>query len=129
MSLTLPADIEPHLIDGYDWNDPGVYCLSLTVPSDVRERWECEFEQTPDYVDMVEQKHCTAYVGATKNVMARLEDHRDGDVRKVALLRVCEIDGVHNIHWFDSKDDAFKHEWGIANLMSQQRPEFYVHQR
>ena len=129
MSLTLPEDIEPHLPEGVEWDQPGVYSLYLKKPDNVRDRWEQEFDSTPDFVDMLESKPTTVYVGAASNVMRRLEDHRDGEVRKVALLRVCDIEGLRNVWWFDSTDEAFEQEWPLATLMQQQYENYYVHQR
>jgi len=129
MSLTLPEDIEPHLPEGVEWSDPGVYALYLKKPDNVREQWEQEFDHTPDYVDMLESKPTTVYVGAASNVMSRLEDHRDGQVRKVALLRVCDIEGLRNVWWFDSPEEAFEQEWPLATLMQQECDDYYVHQR
>lgn len=130
MSLSLPEDIEPHLTsDVKAWSSPGVYCLTLDVPSDVRERWESVFDTTPDYLDMVEQKERTVYVGAAKNVLSRLEDHRDGDVRKVALLEVCEIDSLRNIWWMDSVEQAFLKEQTMADMLTHEYPSWYVHSR
>lgn len=129
MSLSLPEDIEPHLTSDNEWSDPGVYCLSLTVPSDVRERWESVFDTTPDYLDMVEQKAQTVYVGAAKNVLSRLEDHKEGKYRKAALLEVCEIDGLRNVWWFNTVERAFLKERTMADMVSAEHPSWYVHQR
>lgn len=129
MSLSLPGDIEPFLTSDHGWNDAAVYGLSLTVPSDVREQWESIFDSTPDYLDMVEEKPHTRYVGAAKNLISRLEDHRDGKVRKVALLEVCEIDSLTNLWWFDSAERAFLKERSCADMLSQELPNCYVHQR
>jgi len=129
MTLTLPEDIEPHLPEGFEWSDPGVYSLYLKKPENVQEAWDNEFDNTPDYVDMLESKPTTVYVGAASNVMRRLEEHRDGDKRKAALLRICEIDGIHTIWWFDHKEQAFLKERTMADMLSQERPDWYVHQR
>jgi len=135
MGLSLPGDIEPHLVDGYEWSDSGCYALNLTVPSNVRELWDNEFETTPDYVDMMADKDHTVYVGAANNVRARLEDHRDANrndkdaVRKVNLMEVCSIDSLRNVWWFDSMDEALQNEWSLATMMQQEYDSYYVHQR
>jgi len=128
MTLRLPADIEPHLIDGHEWSDPGVYCLRLNRPDDLAEAWDATFDHRPDYWDDLQQAQGVVYVGASKNVMGRLEDHRDGDKRLTVLTEVCEIEGLRNVWWMDSVEAAFTQESQIAILMQNQRPELYVHQ-
>ena len=129
MSLSLPADIEPFLRDGYEWSDAGCYALNVDVPSDVRERFESEFDVIPGYVHMLEERDAAMYVGASANVLRRLEDHRDGEKRKAVLFRVCEIDSVEGVWWFDSKDKAFEEEYNIGSALQTLNPTVYVHQR
>ena len=129
MTLSLPADVEPHLINGVEWSDPGVYALRLTRPDDLAEAWDQTFDHRPDYWGDLKQCQRVVYVGAAANVMHRLEDHRNGDKRLTALTQVCEIDGLRNVWWMDSKEQAFLKESQIATMMQNQRPELYVHSR
>jgi len=129
MSLQLPADVEPHLIDGVEWSDPGVYALKLNRPDDLAEAWDQTFDHRPDYWESLMDAHAVVYVGATKNVIGRLEDHRDGQKRLTALTSVCEIEGIRNIWWFDSATEAFDRENGLALTMQAQYPHTYVHSR
>ena len=127
--IQLPEDIEPHLIDGFEWSDSGVYALVLDVPSDLREQWENWFDTTPDYIDLVEAKPTTVYVGAARNVRARLEDHVEGERRKARLVQFCEIESIRNIYWFRDHNRAFERESGIAIAMQNEYPSYYVHSR
>ena len=127
--IQLPEDIEPHLIDGFEWSDSGVYALALDVPSDLREQWENWFDTTPDYIDLVEEKPTTVYVGAAKNVRARLEDHVEGKRRKARLVQFCQIESIRNIWWFRDHNRAFERESGIAIAMQNEYPSYYVHSR
>lgn len=130
MSLELPADIEPFLSDKYDdWTAPCVYALTLDKPDDLGDAWDRTFETRPDYFDVLDAKTAVVYIGATKNCIHRLEDHRDGDVRTAAPLEVCDIDELRNIWWFDTAEAAFNHESRLANWASRHYPDTYVHSR
>jgi len=129
MSLNLPEDAETFLSDDHpDWSGPGVYALTLSKPDDLAAEWDAVYEERPEYWDQLEESETVVYVGAAKNVMARLEDHRDGDVRKAALLRVCEIDHLRNIWWFNTPDAAFLKESQLAMWMQNQYADMFVHQ-
>lgn len=131
MSLELPADIEPHLgrfVD-HEWSDPAVYCLTLTRPDDLEDAWDRVFDTRPPYFEDLQQCSTAVYIGATNDLLSRLEDHRDGEVRVTALTEICEIDELRNIWWFDSTDRAFEREHGIAITMQNEYPEYYVHSR
>lgn len=129
MSLSLPADIEPHLSDAHEWSDPAVYCLWLDPPSDLRERWNTIYDHEPPYLEEVELASSTLYVGATGNLIHRLEDHNEGKVRQGALTSLCEIEGVRNIWWFDDATRAFERENGLAMTLQNEYPDYYVHSR
>ena len=127
--IELPGDIEPHLIDGFEWSDSGVYALALNRPDDLEAEWDAIFESRPDYFETLQTAETIVYVGAAKNVISRLEDHVEGRVRKAALLQVCEIESVRNIWWMDSTEKAFERESGIAIAMQNEYPSYYVHSR
>jgi len=130
MSLSLPEDAEVFLNDDYpDWATPGVYALVLRKPDDVPSAWDAEFDSRPDYFEQLCESETVIYVGAAKNVMARLEDHRDGKVRKAALMRVCEIDHLRNIWWMSSAEQAFIKESQIAMQLQNHYNQTYVHSR
>lgn len=132
MTLSLPADAEPFIPAGGDLSDlrgPGVYALRLSRPDDLAAAWDATFDTRPDYWESLTSAERVVYVGAAKDVLGRLEDHRDGEVRKAALLRVCEIDALRNVWWFDSADAAFERESKLAIMLQNDRPAWYVHQR
>lgn len=132
MSLQLPADAEPHIPSGESityLRNSGVYCLMLSKPDDLAAAWDKEFDHRPAYWDELVACANVAYVGAAKDILGRLEDHRDGEVRQTALTKVCAIDGLRNIWWFDSADVAFERESRLAMLMANHKPSWYVHQR
>jgi len=132
MTLSLPVDAEPFIPNGGglgDLHNAGVYCLLLDRPDDLAEQWDRHFDTRPDYWDELVNAHRVAYVGASNDVLSRLEDHRDADVRKAALLEVCEPVEVLNIKFFKTVEKAFERESGLALRFAREHPEFYVHQR
>jgi len=130
VSLSLPEDVEP-FVESYDeLSGPGIYALDLSKPDDLAETWDAEFDSRPAYWDELQAAESVVYVGADKNVMGRLEDHRDKDVRIGVLQRVCAIDGLRNIWFCDSAEQAFERESGKAiELRNWLAPQTYVHQR
>lgn len=130
MTLALPGDVEPHLTDGFDQlHDPAVYALKLYRPPDVGAAWDREFDTRPPWFEEFRDAGEVFYVGAASDLLHRLEDHRDGEVRTAALLRVCDIAALHAVFWFDSADRAFERESGIALMFQRERPDAFVHQR
>ena len=130
MSLCLPANAEPFVDnDISELRQPGVYALKCVKPDDIAAEWDKHFDNRPDYWDELTSKDRVAYVGASADVLSRLEDHRDGNKRKAALLQVCEPVGVLNIKFFSTAQRAFERESGLALNFAQQHPSFYVHSR
>lgn len=130
--LSLPEDAEPFIPEGEDLSalsNPGVYALSLSRPDDLAAAWDATFDARPAYWDDLQEAESVVYVGASNNVLARLEDHRDADLRKAALLNVCDLEALRTIWWFDSADEAFQNESKIALQLQVERPDLYVHQR
>lgn len=131
MALSLPEDVEPWLTEDYEQlRGPAVYALELNVPDNIREQWNQHYDVTPDYLEAIEAAERTLYVGAAKDLLHRLEDHNSRDVRKSALLRVCEIDRLANVWWFQEVDRAFERESGLAMMLNNQTDSsVFVHQR
>ena len=129
MTLTLPQAVEPFLSDDVEWSQPAVYAIVLKRPEDVAQAWDSVFENRPPYFTDLQEADTVVYVGAAKNLMHRLEDHSNGNVRKSALLRICEIDHLRNVWWFDSADRAFERESGFAIALQNEHADYYVHQR
>lgn len=133
MSLELPADIEPYLqrddMPFERLRGPACYGLELVVPDDLEERWDQHFDTRPDYLEEVQDAIATIYIGGANDLLHRLNDHNDGDVRKAALLQVCDIDSLYNVWWFESTDTAFDYESIIATDLQAKHPSLYFHQR
>lgn len=128
MSLTLPADLEPFV--GTTWTTPAVYCLRLELPRDLPRVWDELKDHRPEYVDRATTAREVLYVGAAKNVLARLEDHRDGDYRKVALVSCADDIHLRNVWPFDDPTRAFERESQFALTLANETDETtYVHQR
>ncbi len=131
--LSLPQDAEIFIPEGGDISDlknPGCYAIELTRPSDVAARWDQHFDNRPPYWHEFVNAGRVLYVGASKDVLGRLEDHRDGEKRKAALLRVCSIKSLFGIEWFGSAAEAFEKESKRALTLDQaMHDSTYTHQR
>jgi len=132
MSLSLPEDAEPFLRSDDDFSQlhaGAAYALTLSKPADLTAEWDRHFDERPDYWDQLDDAERVVYVGGSKDLLARLEDHRDGEVRQTALTTVCEIGELRNVWWADS-GDPFLVETQLADLLAQELPPTtYVHQR
>lgn len=129
MTLELPADVEPFLDNYTQIHDPAVYALDLSRPDDVLEAWAEVYDVQPDYMAELIAAESVTYVGATHDLLGRLEDHRDSEVRQAALLQVCDIEGLRDVHWFQDADRAFEREHGIAMQLANKYGDMYVHSR
>jgi len=129
MTLRLPEALEVWTDSVDEMHRPGVYALNLARPDNVADAWDQHFDVRPEWFEQFRHATGVIYVGASGDVLSRLEDHVDGEVRKAALLRVCDIKSLHSVWWFDSADRAFERESGIAVEMQHQYPGYYVHQR
>jgi predicted GIY-YIG superfamily endonuclease len=130
MSLALPGDVEPFLTENFEQlRGPAVYALDVVKPDDVAAEWDRHFDARPEYMDELQSARDVLYVGATNDLLLRLEDHVEGDVRQSALLTVCDIVGVRDVVWFDDADRAFERENGIAMQLANELEHTYVHSR
>lgn len=130
MSLSLPADLEPYTNGLEDAHEPGVYALYLNRPSALADAWDEEYDVRPPYwQDLIEASR-VVYVGGASDLLARLEDHRDGDVRQTALTKICDITGLHTVWVCEDKETAFNiEEPRLARMLQEEYPEWYIHQR
>jgi len=128
MALTLPADIEPYV--GRDFSTPAVYALILTLPHDFRAAWDRRYDVVPGFVERAAECDTVLYVGATGNLIGRLEDHKLGGVRNAALVSLAEDVALADVWPYDDTDRAFERESGIAmEIANDTDTNTYVHQR
>lgn len=131
MTLSLPEDAERFIPSDGDFNslhDPAVYALVLKRPENLAEAWDDRFDHRPDYMDALQNAETVCYVGQSGDVFHRLEQHDKGKFVP-APLEVCEIQGLRNIWFMDSKEDAEIEESRIAIMLQNEHPEMYVHSR
>jgi len=132
VALELPADIEPFLQDDHQHErirSAAVYCLRLTRPDDLAAAWDRHFENRPEYWADLTDAEGVVYVGSAKDLLARLNDHANGEVRLTVLTEICEIDDLRNVWWVDDPDRRFIEESRIATMLQNQRPDLYTHSR
>lgn len=122
--LQLPADLEPHTPDGHSWTDAGAYALKLSGPHDP---WDAHWDVQPPWWDAAQAASRCIYVGAAQSVVKRLEDHKGGEVRQAALLRVCEPRDVLAVEWDPEPFEAT--EYNLAQRMRREYGGAYVHSR
>lgn len=130
MTMELPADAELFIPEDKPWahlHHAGVYCLELSRPENQATAWDAIHDTRPDYWEPFISADKVWYVGCAKDVLSRLEDHRDGE-RVPALLEICNVEALRNIWWCDP--DRRKHvERKTADRIAQRYPGVYVHQR
>lgn len=130
MPLTLPSDLEAFADEYDDMTGPAVYALDLEPPVDVPATWDGNFDHRPEYWERLVHAETWVYVGAASNVLRRLEEHRDGDVRKAILPSIAADCSLRNVWWCMSEIEAFERESGIAIRLGNYLPaNIYVHQR
>jgi len=128
-TLTLSEHVEQEGHTPTDLRGPGCYALRCCRPDDPTAAWDREFDTRPEYVADLVLSNEIVYVGASKDVYSRLEDHVAGDVRQAALLQVCPPHSLLDVWLFDSVERAFERESGIALELQQDHPQWYVHSR
>jgi hypothetical protein len=90
--LTQQLDTRDLLTDAHD---PGVYGIEVSVPDTldtVRRQWDAAHDARPDGDALARLASApkVAYVGAAKDVYARLSDHVTGERRTTAFLAAFE---------------------------------------
>jgi len=126
--MQLPSDLSIFADSIEEYHQPGVYCLRINRPDDLESAWDERYDHRPDWFHEFQQADRVLYVGASGDVLSRLEDHNDGEVRKTVLTKVCEIDDLRNVWWYETKEAAFLDESRIAIELQNQYPSYYVHQ-
>lgn len=135
MPLSLPEDLEPYIEEYDQLHSEGAYALELSRPVNLEAVWHRHNETKPPYWDRLVNASEIYYVGASGDLLARLEDHRDNDdsrrksKRDTALTKVCSVRGLHTAWPTDSVEKAYELERDIARTLSRTRPDDYIHQR
>jgi predicted GIY-YIG superfamily endonuclease len=127
MTLDLPADIEEYV--GTDFHTAAVYALDLQTPADLAEALAEHYTEMPPWLSRARAAERVVYVGATGDLLGRLEDHRDGDARTVPLVDACGIDGLRDVWVYDDANSAFNDEYNRGRDLGRAQPSWYVHQR
>lgn len=127
--MDLPSDLSLFADSIAEYHRPGVYCLRLKRPDDLGEQWDRHFDTRPDWFEEFRAAERVLYVGGAADVLSRLEDHADGEVRNTVLTTVCSIQDLRNVWWAETVDQAFLDESRIAIELRNQYPECYVHQQ
>lgn len=135
MGLSLPEDAEPFIPSEGEWDhlhSAGVYCLELSRPADPDAAWGEYHDTEPDWWPAFRDAGSVWYVGSAKDVLERLEDHRDGQrdpdtPRKPVLMDICTIDFLRNIWWCDA-DRRKVVEANTASLLRNEYPDVFVRQ-
>jgi len=123
MSLELPADLEPYTTD---FRTPAVYTLDITRPDDLAAVWDDRYDTRPAYWDELVTAESVVYVGATTDLLSRLEDHRDGDVRQAVLPTIAVDVSLRNAWPCEDAQEAFERETRIALRLRRHLPETFV---
>jgi len=134
MSLSLPEDAEPFLPNGESisyLHTGGVYALELVRPDNVAEQWDRYNDTRPDYFERFRDAERVVYIGQSMDVMYRLEQHRDSEIKVATLLKICEIKSLRNIWWVPNADQDRREieERKMARMLQDERPTWYVHSR
>jgi len=127
-----PSEAEQFLRSDDDWErlrGPAAYAFALHKPDDLEAEWDQHFDHRPKYWDQLVEADSVIYVGGTKDLLGRLEDHREGEVRVTVLMTICEIGELRNVWWADDRDQ-FLIEPQLADALTHELPpSTYVHQR
>lgn len=116
--------LRPHVDDLADSHQPGVYCLTLSTPTDrdYADVWLDHYEELHPEIDAMQAASKVLYVGASKDVFARITDHAAGEVRQAAVPSVFKPHDVYDVRFFNTTDEAFAHEGRIAMELKNKLP-------
>jgi len=117
-------------VDGLsDTREPGVYVLRLSKPdADLSVLWSMEYDVMHPDIESMQSAERLFYVGAAKDVLGRIHEHLDAPNRSGALMSICPIHSVADVHWYDDVGRAFEKESKHAIDLRNERPDAYVSQ-
>lgn len=129
MTLSLPEDLTPYTNGHDDLHSAGCYAIYLNRPSALADAWDEKYDTRPPYWQQLTEADRVLYVGGASDLLARLEDHRDGGVRETALTKICEVTGLHTVWVCEDADTAFNiEEPRLARMLQEEYPSWFVHQ-
>lgn len=107
-----------------DARGPGCYALEVAIPDhgeQIARYWHRYHDHAPseDFYTRLADANTVLYVGAAKDVYARLCDHVAGDVRKAAFLEAFPAESLHSLWPKDSAEVAFANEFNVANALAR----------
>lgn len=111
-----------------DPRGPGVYVLDLDSPGESlhahARRWYGEFETVhPKDVPSLAGADRLLYVGASKNLQSRLDEHVRADIRLSTWLSVYPVESLHAVYPARSATRAFEQETVRAYDVASETPE------
>lgn len=133
--INTDEELAPHVTENHAASDPGVYAVEIGVPENagyetLSRDWLEQYESTPPYLSQLVDADTVVYVGASKSVRDRIEEHRKGKVRKASLPRIWGITDVVDVWWYTDKNRAFERENYHALELAKETPaDTYVHSR
>ena len=122
MTLTLPSDLEKFTDD---YTASGIYALDIQKPDNLEVEWDRRFEHRAAWFEEFAAAEHVVYVGAAKNLLSRLEDHRDGQVRQAILPSLAVDMTLRNVWLRPDMDTAMQDESRIAIRLRNHLPETY----
>jgi predicted GIY-YIG superfamily endonuclease len=119
VTLSLPADIEPYTDD---YRTPAVYALDVAMPDDLLAEWDRRFDARAAWFDELQAANAVVYVGATSDLINRLEEHRDRTVRRAVLPSLATDLELRNVWPQTSADQAYIAESQTAIRLQNHLP-------
>jgi len=103
------VQLRQYVDDLADAHAPAVYALRLSKPEDMEERWAEEYDAMHPEIEAMQAADRLYYCGAAKNVVERIEAHRDGK-QSAAVMAVAPPHSVAQVWFYDDADEAFTRE-------------------
>ena len=130
IDTTPEGHLAEFVTDLSDAHRPGVYCLRLSKPdADLRELWAEAFDAIHPEIDAMQDADRLFYVGAAKDVLARVHTHLDSPNQSGALMQVAPVHSVAKVWWYDDVEQAFNQEYNHAVEWGNRHADAYVSQR
>lgn len=130
--VVYPEDALDAYVD--DRRGPGVYALRCSLPDTndhetYHRLWLDHYDVVPGFLEAIVDAGRLLYVGAAKDVLARLNTHLEAPNRSASVCRVFPIHSVVGVWPMDSVGVAFERESGVGIELQNEYPGDYVHYR